>query len=226
MILLFDIDGTLIRTDGCGRRSFERACDEQLGLCGALDGIRLDGKTDPGILDEVFEAHLGRPPTAAEHDAILDKYLDYLAEALPTAEYQVLPGVVELLDELATRRLPVGLATGNHVRGAQLKLERGDLWRHFAFGGFGSDAKERSVLVAEGVRRARQHVGDSAGARVVWVIGDTPRDIAAAHAAGCKAVGVATGSYAVEALREAGADRVVATLVELRSVLEDGEDLL
>ncbi len=226
MIFLFDIDGTLIRTDHVGRRAFERACDEHLGHTGTLESIRLDGKTDPGILDEVFLQWQGRDATAEEHEAILGKYLDYLAEALPSAQYEVLPGVVEVLDELDRRGAPLGLATGNHVRGAEIKLSRGDLWRRFRFGGFGSDAKERSELVRVGVQRGRAHARDVEARRAIWVIGDTPRDIHAAHAAGARALGVATGSFDEAALREAGADRTVPDLRSFWSVFEDAEDRL
>lgn len=220
MIFLFDIDGTLIRTDRVGRRSFERACDEHLGRANSLGDITLDGKTDPGILDEVFLRCVGRAATAEEHDAIIGKYLDYLAQALPTAQYEVLPGVVEVLDALAERAMPLGLATGNHVRGAQIKLEHGKLWHRFAFGGYGSDAKERAELVRAGVARGRVHANDSDGTREVWVIGDTPRDVHAAHAAGARALGVATGGFTESELKAAGADRTVGTLRDFWTIFD------
>lgn len=213
MIFLFDIDGTLIRSDGAGRRSFERACDEHLGVDGALGDIRLDGKTDPAILDEVFSVHRGRAATTAERTAILDRYLGYLETVLPTARYEVLPGVEAVLDHLDAAGAVLGLATGNLERGAEIKLRRGDLWRRFRFGGYGSDHAERAELVRIGIQRGRALAPRPVEDREIWVIGDTPRDIAAAHAAGCLALGVATGSYSEAELAASGADATTDTLV-------------
>jgi phosphoglycolate phosphatase-like HAD superfamily hydrolase len=213
MLFLFDIDGTLIGGGGAGRRAFDRACLEVLGVDGALDGLKLDGMTDPLILEHVFTTHLGRAPREGEGEAVLARYLVHLGPEVARAPYRIFPGVERALDRVAA--LPgsgVGLCTGNLAEGARLKLERGDLWRRFAFGGFGSDARQRADVVRVAIARGEAHLGTRVPKEKVWVIGDTPRDVDAAHAAGVPAVGVATGSFSVDELREAGADLAYPTL--------------
>jgi phosphoglycolate phosphatase len=225
VLYLFDIDGTLIGGDGAGRRAFDRACFECFGVKGALDHIKLDGMTDPLILECVYIKHVGRSPTPAESDAVMRTYLGYLEPEVATARYLVHDGVPEVLDLLESRGCLLGLATGNLEEGARIKLERGGLWKRFAFGGFGSDAPPhdggRTELVKVAI--ARGHARASGGRRFareeMVVIGDTPRDIAAAHAAGSSAVGVATGSFSVDALRAAGADAAFPSMREWMATL-------
>jgi phosphoglycolate phosphatase-like HAD superfamily hydrolase len=207
MLLLFDIDGTLVSSDGAGRRAFDAACFELLQIEGALDGIKLDGMTDPVLLHMVYERHYGRAPSDHESRAVLERYVMLLAPEVQKSKYVVHEGVPEAM-QLAARGHVLGLATGNLREGARIKLERCDLWKHFAFGGFSSDASERSEIVRTAIARGRAAGGDGE----VWVIGDTPRDVAAAHAAGARALGVATGSYSVEDLQGCGADLAVPTL--------------
>jgi phosphoglycolate phosphatase len=214
MLYLFDIDGTLIGGDGSGRRAFERACHDHSGIPGALEHLRLDGMTDPLILDSVFRHHHDRPPTDEETRGIFEVYVRHLAEEIAAGLYHVKPAVTETLDHLEARGDTIGLATGNLEAGARIKLQRGDLWKRFAFGGFGSDAAERAELVRVAIRRGVERAGRSFMRDEIWVIGDTPKDVAAAHAAGARAVGVATGWYTIDQLRESGADAAYPTMAE------------
>jgi phosphoglycolate phosphatase-like HAD superfamily hydrolase len=164
---------------------------------------------------------MGRSATAQEIDAVIDRYVGYLAEEVAaTDRYRVMPGVEGALAVLEGAGAVVGLATGNVRRGAQIKLERGDLWRRFAFGGYACDAADRTRLVARGIERGHAHAGRAFEPDETWVIGDTPRDVAAAHGCGVKAIGVATGPHDVDALRNAGADVVWETLEELPEWME------
>jgi phosphoglycolate phosphatase-like HAD superfamily hydrolase len=221
MLYLFDIDSTLIGSDGPspGRRAFERACHEHMGILGALEHLRLDGMTDPLILDSVFRHHHDRAPTADEVRAIFEVYVRHLEAEVAAGLYHVTPAVHETLDHLAARGATIGLATGNLEAGARIKLTRGDLWRRFAFGGFGSDAADRAELVRIAIRRGAEHAGRAFMRDEIWVIGDTPKDIAAAHAAGARAVAVATGWYTIEQLRDAGADAAHPTMAEWLATL-------
>src|SRR5439155_718697 len=153
MLYLFDIDGTLIGGDGSGRRALERACHDHLGILGALEHLRLDGMTDPLILESVFRHHHGRAPTVEETGAIFDVYVRHLEAEVAAGLYHVKPAVHDTLDHLEKRGATIGLATGNLEAGARIKLQRGDLWHRFAFGGFGSDAAERAELVRVAIER-------------------------------------------------------------------------
>jgi phosphoglycolate phosphatase-like HAD superfamily hydrolase len=214
MLYLFDIDGTLIGGDGSGRRAFERACAEILHVQHALSHIRLDGMTDPLILDAAFHEHAGRAPTAEEAAHILGAYVHYLEDEVARGLYHVKPGVNETLAFLEGKNLCIGLATGNVEHGARIKLQRGDLWRRFPFGGFGSDAGERAQLVRVAIERGQTRLGRTLSREEVVVIGDTPKDVAAAHVAGARAIGIATGSHGVEELAACGAEQVYPTMNE------------
>ena len=212
MIYLFDIDGTLIAAHGAGRRAFERALVEACDLRDGLAGIKLDGKTDPLILHEAFAA-AGRPaPTDDDRARVFAAYLTHLDAELTGGEYQILPGVERALAHLEGLGVHLGLQTGNLEAGARRKLEQGRLWHRFSFGGYGSDAHAREELVAIAIERGHTHARRRVPMDDIWVLGDTPRDIQAAHASGARAVGVATGSFSEAELRTAGADLVVPTL--------------
>ncbi|MSP16377.1 MAG: HAD family hydrolase [Myxococcales bacterium] len=218
MIFLFDIDGTLLLTGGAGARALDRACEELHGFRGAMTGIRAGGKTDPLIVDEIFNARFGRNATVPECDALLARYLVQLETEVAVAPaFRILPGVVAAIDAARTRGV-VGLATGNVEAGARIKLQRAALWQCFAFGGYASDDADRALLVRWAITRGLVHMARHAARPVaraeVVVIGDTPRDVAAAHANGALAIGVATGPYTPSALTAAGAEVVLETLEE------------
>ena len=220
MLLLFDVDGTLVDTGGAGRRALAAALEKVTGVPGALNGVRLNGSTDPTILNDAFEQHVGRARTAREETEILDTYLALLQEELRASdEYTVLPGAHELPKAArAAGTFAVGLATGNVQRGAELKLAHGGLWTHFRFGGYGSDAGDRTELVKRGIERGQQQAETEWGRRFkndeVFVIGDTEKDIVAARAAGVQAVGVLEGSRHRDALIGSGPDLLVDSLLD------------
>jgi phosphoglycolate phosphatase-like HAD superfamily hydrolase len=217
-VLLFDVDGTLITTGGAGRRAIERAFSALHGGDGAL-AFSLGGMTDRGIVRAGLRER-GLPDGDEAIDALLERYLVLLDEEVRGAgSYRAHPGVRELLEALG-ERAAVGLGTGNIARGAEIKLARVDLWRRFAFGGFGSDHEERAEILRIGAARGAERLGLPLAACRVVAIGDTPRDVLAAHAAGARCVGVATGSYTTAQLRDAGADAVFATLADPRAAAD------
>lgn len=218
MILLFDIDGTLISAGGAGRGALALAFEAVLGVVNAMDGVRLDGSTDLAILDDAFRLNVGRPPSEAEIQAIFEAYLVQLELLLRDAPYKVFSGADELARAALAAGHIVGLATGNLERGARIKLARGRLDAHFAFGGFGSDAKDRGALVCRGVERGQERFaakhGRPAEREEIFVIGDTEKDVLAARVANATAVGVLEGSRLKEALLAAGPDVVAETLLD------------
>jgi phosphoglycolate phosphatase-like HAD superfamily hydrolase len=216
-IVLFDIDGTLIDAGGAGRAAMEQAFEEVAGRRD-VGAFKYGGMTDVAIarqglreVDKDDDAHIAR---------LLDRYLAHLEHHIARTErYRVLPGVAALLDRLEGQaHLEVGLGTGNLVRGAELKLSRGALWHRFSFGGFGSDHEDRPTLLRHGVERGRARLKGRRrpdDARVV-VIGDTPKDVSAAHAIGAACVAVTTGHFRAEEM--ADAELVVETLQDARAL--------
>ena len=216
-VYLFDVDGTLVSAGGAGRRAFERAVADRCGpMNGALEELRLDGLTDRLIVRKAL-ALLGVPFDEAFCDALLARYVEHLRSEIHGPGYAVLPGVVAALETLRARGALLGLCTGNVEEGARLKLGRGGLDGYFDWGasavyGFAHDGEEREKLVHAALRRAAARLGRPVEAREALVVGDTPRDVDAAHHAGCPVLGVATGRYAEDELRACGADHVVPAL--------------
>jgi phosphoglycolate phosphatase len=212
-VFLFDIDGTLLLTGGAGRRAIEGAFARAVGRPDACRGFSFGGMTDRAIVRAGLTA-VGEPVTTARIDAILDVYLSLLAhEVQHTPRYQIMPGVENAVALLRARaNCAVGLGTGNIRSGAEIKLARGDLWRHFDFGGFGCDDEDRTALLAVGAARGAGRLGVPVSACRVVVIGDTERDVAAARGIGAECIAVGTGSVSLEVLRQAGADHVYADL--------------
>ena len=220
-IALFDIDGTLLRAGGAGRRAVELALGEVLGGREDVDlqSVEFAGRTDPWIVSEALTKY-GASPDDALISAVLRRYVSLLPEQLAQAEaFEVLPGVASLLTKLSERTdLVLGLGTGNTERAAYAKLARGNLDSFFSFGGFGSDHVERAELLRVGLERGRQRAAEAREVRTV-VIGDTPHDVRAARAIGAECVAVTTGSFDGSTLRAAGAS-VVFTDLRAPVVLE------
>jgi phosphoglycolate phosphatase-like HAD superfamily hydrolase len=157
------------------------------------------------------------PSIDDEHiELVLEEYLRLLQAELSRADnYRVLPGVTKLLDSLAgIPNLAIGLGTGNVRRGAYAKLARGALDGAFAFGGFGCDAEDRIELLRAGAVRGAEQLGVPLDSCRVVVIGDTPKDVAAAKGIGAPCIGVETGGFTTADLTACGAQRVFATLAE------------
>lgn len=220
VLVLFDIDGTLIRTAGAGVRGLNDAFERLHGRRGALQGVPVSGRTDRAILSEVF-SRWNEELTDAVVAPLRDCYFEALERELQAAAgpgFGVLPGVHEALDALERDpAFALGLLTGNFERGAAIKLAHFDLWRRFRFGAFGDEHTDRRALVPVAVERARA-VGIDASH--VVVIGDTPLDVDCAHAHGARAVAVATGEYSLDDLAATGADIVVDTLETLHPITE------
>lgn len=227
-LVLFDIDGTLVLTGGAGIRAMNRACEELVGHPHALEGIPVAGRTDRIILSDVV--------TRAGHtldDGLLERLRDRYIENLRVEIEQpgrlqsfeslgarggvkaVMPGIRELLEILDRREdVFLGLLTGNFEAGAKIKLEHFDLWRYFQCGAFGDDSADRNDLVPFAVERARHCGLPDIDAHDILVVGDTPHDVACARAVGAIPVGVATGGFTADQLRESGADLVFQNLAD------------
>lgn len=223
-LALFDIDGTILWTDGAGRRAIHIALRETFGSIGPAD-YWFDGKTDRQIVRDLMrlEGH-GDPHIDARMDALLSRYADALQAELrdPSHPPRLLPGVHELLDALERRSdVVLGLLTGNIAEGAAAKLRAvGIDPARFDVGAFGSDEEHRPALPAVALRRAREQLGIDVVPRATVVIGDTPADIDCGRRAGTRTIAVATGRYSVEQLATHGADAVFEDLSDTEAVLQ------
>jgi phosphoglycolate phosphatase-like HAD superfamily hydrolase len=224
-LVLFDIDGTLLLSDGAGRRSIHAALAEGGIDLARAGGIRFDGKTDPQIVIELLHA-AGHPvPDDPERIArVLEKYLAYLERHLAELENQsrLMPGVLELLDALeADRGVVLGLLTGNVAAGARLKLRAVGLDPdRFVVGAYGSDHAQRGELPLIAARRAEPYFGRIPSGPDVVIIGDTPADVRCAEGIGARTIAVATGGYTTDELEQAGAHAVFADLSDLSRALD------
>ena len=214
-ILLFDIDGTLVSTGGAGAVAWKRAFEELHGIPADIGQYTDAGMTDPDVGARTFEAVMHREATARELAQLIQRRLEHLPEAVAESEgYRVLPGVPERLKQLSRAGHLLGLITGNGDGAAFIKLARGDLMRWFSFGAYATAGLERAGIVRQAVERGEAFLGEDVPNTEIYVIGDTPLDIEAAHKAGCTAIGVATGKFDADALREAGADHVIESMEE------------
>lgn len=222
-LILFDIDGTLLHTGGAGRDAMEAALTELFGTPGD-PAYHYDGRTDRQIVRELMR---GAGFADAEIDArmprTMARYVEGLRERLaePARDVALYPGVAALLDAVEARPdMVLGLLTGNVEPGARLKLAAaGVRFERFAVNAFGSDHEVRGELPAIAHGRMREAFGVTLAGPDVFVIGDTPADIACGRALGARAIAVATGRYPVAALREHAPYAVFADLADTDAVL-------
>lgn len=210
-VLLWDIDGTLITTGGAGRRAIERAFADVYGRPDAFAKVNFAGMTDRAIVRAGFAA-IGRTCVDSEIDAVLELYVRVLEEEMRNGSCALHRGIERALDETAQAGCAMGLGTGNIRRGARVKLSRVGIHERFSFGGFGCDHEDRAELIRIGATRGAEALGRPLPECRVVIIGDTPKDIAAAQAIGAESLAVATGSYTTAELAAAGATWAVADL--------------
>ena len=222
-LVLFDIDGTILWSDGAGRRAMEGALTQVFGTPGAPT-YRYDGKTDRQIVRELMQQE-GRDDASIDThmDTLLAEYVERLHGELGAGAgaCRLIDGVAELLDVLERRDdVILGLLTGNLQRGAAAKLAAAgiDIGR-FRVNAFGSDHEHRPELPALAQRRAEALLGVRVAGRDVIVIGDTPSDIACGRSIGARAIGVATGRYSVAELAEHAPAAVFENLTDTEAVL-------
>jgi phosphoglycolate phosphatase len=205
--VLFDIDGTILVTGGAGGVAWQRAFEELHGVEANVAERTDAGMTDPEIAAIVFREAIGREGTPEERARAVGCYLKHLSDAVAESPgYRVMPGIEELLDRLIDSGHLLGLVTGNIEAAAHIKLSRARLNRFFSFGGYGSDSADRTEVTRTALARGEMVSGGTLADGACISVGDTPRDVAAGHGAGIKVVGVATGTYSVDQLKQAGAD--------------------
>lgn len=207
LVLLFDIDGTLIDSGGAGRRAmlgaFETLAAGRDEARSGLNRIAFAGMTDRAIARAGLEA-VGQPVTSEAIEEVLRTYLENLQQEIErTPSYIIHAGILDALEYAAGRAgCGLGLGTGNLRAGARLKLGKGGIFDRFSFGGFGCDHENRAEILRIGAQRGAEIVGAPLSSCRVVVIGDTPKDIAAATAIGAECLAVATGQFTEAELRQ------------------------
>jgi phosphoglycolate phosphatase-like HAD superfamily hydrolase len=223
MLVLFDIDGTLLLSRGASLRCYRLAAAELFGRELHADGMRTAGGLDPLIWRTLCGVNgIGPAEADARHDAFRAAYARILERELSTGGVAyALPGVPALLDALAARDdVTLGLLTGNYPETGRLKLEAAGLPAdRFPVAAWGVDGGHRRELVPVALARCRDAVGRSPPPGQVVIVGDTPHDVDCALTHGCRALGVATGGHAADELRAAGAHHVTPDLADTTSLL-------
>jgi len=201
-LVLFDIDGTLVRTGGAGVRAFAKTFAAEFNAADGFERLKFAGRTDTSLVREFFGFHQ-IAPTSRNLQRFFEHYVFWLDHLLRDSRTEVCPGVWEFIHDLqALPQAPVlGLLTGNIRLGAEIKLRHFNLWDVFQTGGFGDDHEERDQIAAVARQRGRRILGEDLRGDQVVVIGDTPFDIRCARAIGAKALAVATGGARLEELK-------------------------
>jgi len=212
-LVLFDIDGTLIRTHGAGVRAFEQTAAKHFGLVDGIRKLQFAGRTDSSLIRELLTHH-GVPVTPENAIRFHEYYLFLLDAYLEHSTGGPCPGVLKFLGDLQTLAHPplIGLLTGNIRLGAEIKLRRFGLWGRFEMGAFGDDHEDRNELARIALARGRARLGGTLTGEEVLVIGDTPHDIQCGRAIGARVLAVGTGGASLEQLQVHEPDWMVADL--------------
>jgi len=218
-LVLFDIDDTLIKVPKVSIRAFSEAFRKVYGIDTTIEVIRYQGMTDQLILIEVLKKNgLDEQEIKLKMKDATKAMIEFFKKEIDNSEIIVLKGVQELLKELDKNNILMGLVTGNLEEIAREKLKKVGLNHYFKVGGFGSDDMYRTNLVRLAVKKAEENFNFKFNNNV-FLFGDAPQDIKAGKEAGIKTVGVATGIYLKEQLKEAGADFLIEDLKDKDEIL-------
>jgi phosphoglycolate phosphatase len=227
-LVLFDIDGTLIRSGGAGVQAFERTFTEIFGMKEATRRMKFAGRTDVSLVREAFRL-FEVDPNESNFQKFFEHYPNFLEEMLKSCKGGVCEGIMPLLDDLKSvpEKPALGLLTGNVRRGAELKLRHYNLWHHFTTGAFADDHEDRNCIAGVAQKRGEEALGQKLKGEEIVVIGDTPLDIACGQSIGAKVLAVGTGEYGRAELAKAQPTWTVDHVgqVELRTLLgRDSKD--
>ena len=215
-LVLFDIDGTLVRTGHAGTQAFAKTFATEFKARAGLDKMSFAGRTDFSLVREFFGLN-DIPATPENFQRFFERYIFWLDRILASSHTEVCPGVWELIHNLHALPQPpmLGLLTGNIRLGAEIKLRHFGLWNQFEFGGFADDHEERDLIAAAAHDRSHRVLGKRLRGEEMVVIGDTQFDIRCGKAIGAKVLAVATGGAKLDELKKHQPDWAVADLTHV-----------
>jgi len=222
-LVLFDVDGTLIRTGGAGMKAFGRVFDTEFGATDGFERLHFAGRTDYSIIREFLGVH-NIPANRQNFERFFERYAFWLDHILEDGQARACPGVLEFLAALEALPHPpvMGLLTGNIRLGAEIKLRKAGLWDRFQTGAFGDDHEDRNEIAAIARQRGCQLVNAPLRDHEVLVVGDTPLDIRCGRAIGARVLAVATGGATLAELQSHQPDWAVASLADISPNQLDG----
>ncbi|MGH7797930.1 MAG: HAD family hydrolase [Candidatus Binatia bacterium] len=221
-LILFDIDGTLVRTQN-GHLPFNEAIFKTFGIEGDIRTVVPDGNTDPLIVDDIFaKANVKIECRQADWQQftihLREHYHHHVQQG--TTTIRSLPGAVELVRELSlSNDFTASIVTGNFEVSAEIKLETAGLAAYLRRGAYAGDSRHRADLPAIAKQRWERTSGRRLGAEQCIVIGDTPRDLAAARENHMKCILVGTGRYPIEELLYGEPDGCLPDLTDTGAIL-------
>lgn len=220
-VIVFDIDGTLLHSHGCGLAATRMAMETFFGTIGSLDDFQFGGKTDLQMLEETLDGHFEREQIAdllADYEEVYAQVLDHIID-----EYNVRPclGAQDFVEHCHDNdAITMGLLTGNMERSAMIKLMSAGYNPHmFSFGVFGSEAPQRHALAHIAIERIHERTGQTVSNERICFVGDTPLDIACAKEIGAQSVAVTTGPYTYDELVVHKPDIIVENLLDFENIL-------
>ena len=212
-LVLFDIDGTLIRTGGAGVKAFARTFASEFNLVDGTELLSFAGRTDTSLVRE-FLLHHGVDPSPQNYRRFFDSYVFWLDQFLAQTHRRVIPGVRPFLNGLSTLPQPpvIGLLTGNIRLGAEIKLRHFNLWNVFQTGAFADDHEERDQIAVIARQRGCRLLNRDLHGGQTLVVGDTPHDVRCGRAIEAKVLAVGTGGTTLAQLQEHKPDWLVEDL--------------
>jgi phosphoglycolate phosphatase len=215
-LVLFDIDGTLVRTGHAGTQAFAKTFATEFKAHTGLDKMSFAGRTDVSLVREFFK-HNHIAATPENFQRFFERYVFWLDRILANSQTEVCPGVWDLIHNLHALPQPpiLGLLTGNIRLGAEIKLRHFGLWNQFEFGGFADDHEERDLIAAAAHDRSHRVLGKRLRGEEMVVVGDTPFDIRCGKAIGAKVLAVATGGAKLDELKKHKPDWAVENLTHV-----------
>jgi len=215
-LILFDIDGTLVRTGHAGTQAFAKTFASEFDLHHGSERMKFAGRTDVSLVREFFQIN-GLEGSPEHFDRFFGQYTFWLDHILADSNGHACAGVFDLIRDLEALPQPpvLGLLTGNIQLGAEIKLRHYGLWERFVMGGFADGHEDRNYIAAAALERGRRVLGPDLQPQEIIVIGDTPFDVRCGKFIGAKTLAVATGGATLHELKACDPDWAVSDLTKI-----------